>query len=93
MDAVEQVIRGAYQLGALSASEAGQAMYTARGWLPWAGPTSVLAPAGCDAHTRRRRVAVRVARRLRNWTLGPTPRSRATGATATSGDAGVRWMK
>jgi aminoglycoside 2'-N-acetyltransferase I len=46
MDAAEQVLRGAYQLGALSASEAGRPMYTSRGWLPWRGPTSVLAPAG-----------------------------------------------
>ena len=54
MDAVEQVLRGAYQLGALSASEAGRHMYTSRGWLPWRGPTSVLAPAGRYAHPRRR---------------------------------------
>ena len=46
MDAVEQVVRGAYELGALSSSEAGRHMYTARGWLPWHGTTSVLAPAG-----------------------------------------------
>ena len=46
MDAAEQVLRGAYQLGALSASEAGRHIYTARGWLAWRGPTSVLAPAG-----------------------------------------------
>ena len=46
MDAVEQVLRGAYQLGALSASEAGRHMYASRGWLPWRGPTSVLAPGG-----------------------------------------------
>jgi aminoglycoside 2'-N-acetyltransferase I len=46
MDAAEQVLRGAYQLGALSSSEAGRHIYTARGWLPWRGPTSVLAPAG-----------------------------------------------
>jgi aminoglycoside 2'-N-acetyltransferase I len=46
MDAVEQVLRGAYQLGALSASEAGRNLYAARGWLPWHGPTSVLAPSG-----------------------------------------------
>lgn len=46
MDAVEQVVRGAYQLGALSASQAGRHMYTTRGWLPWQGPTSVLAPSG-----------------------------------------------
>jgi aminoglycoside 2'-N-acetyltransferase I len=46
MDAVEQVLRGAYQLGALSASEAGRDLYTARGWLPWRGPTSALTPSG-----------------------------------------------
>lgn len=46
MDAAEQVVRGGYQLGALSASEQGRHLYTARGWLPWRGPTSVLAPAG-----------------------------------------------
>jgi aminoglycoside 2'-N-acetyltransferase I len=46
MDALEQVLRGAYQIGALSASEEGRPMYTARGWLPWQGPTSVLQPAG-----------------------------------------------
>ncbi|MGE0220659.1 GNAT family N-acetyltransferase [Mycolicibacterium sp.] len=46
MDAVEQVIRGGYQLGALSATELGRPLYAARGWLPWQGPTSVLAPEG-----------------------------------------------
>jgi aminoglycoside 2'-N-acetyltransferase I len=46
MDAVEQVVRGAYQIGALSASEAGRNLYAARGWLRWRGPTSVLAPTG-----------------------------------------------
>jgi aminoglycoside 2'-N-acetyltransferase I len=46
MDALEQVLRGAYRLGALSASEAGTPMYLSRGWLPWRGPTSVLAPDG-----------------------------------------------
>jgi aminoglycoside 2'-N-acetyltransferase I len=46
MDALEQVLRGAYQLGALSSSEAGRPLYVARGWLPWLGPTAVLAPTG-----------------------------------------------
>jgi aminoglycoside 2'-N-acetyltransferase I len=46
MDAVEQVIRGAYQLGGLCASEAGRHIYVSRGWLPWRGPSSVLAPSG-----------------------------------------------
>ena len=54
MDALEQVLRGAYQLGALSASDAGRPMYTSRGWLPWLGPTRCwLRPA--DPHPRRRR--------------------------------------
>jgi aminoglycoside 2'-N-acetyltransferase I len=46
MDGLEQVLRGAYQIGALSSSEAGRHMYASRGWLPWQGPTSVLAPGG-----------------------------------------------
>lgn len=46
LDAAEQVIRGAYQLGALSASGAGERLYRPRGWLDWEGPTSVLAPSG-----------------------------------------------
>lgn len=46
MNALEQVLRGAYDMGALSASEAGRPMYIARGWLPWQGVTSVLAPSG-----------------------------------------------
>jgi aminoglycoside 2'-N-acetyltransferase I len=46
LNACEQVIRGAYQLGALSSSDRGRRLYTLRGWLPWSGPTSVLAPAG-----------------------------------------------
>jgi aminoglycoside 2'-N-acetyltransferase I len=46
LDACEQVIRGAYQLGALSSSDRGRRLYTLRGWLPWRGPTSVLAPGG-----------------------------------------------
>lgn len=46
MDAVEQVIRGGYHLGALSANDLGKPLYTARGWLAWQGPTSVLAPDG-----------------------------------------------
>jgi aminoglycoside 2'-N-acetyltransferase I len=46
LDAVEQVMRGAYQLGALSSSARARRLYTSRGWLPWQGPTSVLTPAG-----------------------------------------------
>jgi aminoglycoside 2'-N-acetyltransferase I len=46
LDGVEQVIRGAYQLGALSSSDRARGLYTSRGWSPWRGPTSVLAPTG-----------------------------------------------
>ncbi len=46
LDAAEQVIRGGYQLGALSASAAGERLYRPRGWLQWRGPTSVLSPQG-----------------------------------------------
>jgi aminoglycoside 2'-N-acetyltransferase I len=46
MDALERVIRGAYDLGALSATDDGAALYAARGWLRWEGPTSALTPSG-----------------------------------------------
>ncbi|MDT5346485.1 MAG: aminoglycoside 2-N-acetyltransferase [Mycobacterium sp.] len=46
LNACEQVIRGGYQLGALSSTDRGRRLYTQRGWLPWRGPTSVLAPTG-----------------------------------------------
>ncbi len=62
MDALEQVLRGAYQLGALSASEAGRHMYASRGWLPWQGTDVGAGPAGRDPHPRRRPVAVRACR-------------------------------
>jgi aminoglycoside 2'-N-acetyltransferase I len=46
LDAVEQVIRGAYQIGALSSTPLGETIYRPRGWLHWSGPTSVLGPRG-----------------------------------------------
>lgn len=46
LDACEQVVRGAYQLGALSAAGPSARLYTTRAWLPWRGPTSVLSPSG-----------------------------------------------
>jgi aminoglycoside 2'-N-acetyltransferase I len=46
MDALEPLIRGAYALGALGASDAAVPMYTARGWQPWQGRTAVLSPTG-----------------------------------------------
>jgi len=46
MDALERVIRGAYDLGALGATDDGAALYTRRGWQRWKGPTSALTPDG-----------------------------------------------
>ena len=46
MEAVEDVVRQAYDLGALSAGEPAAALYLRRGWVRWTGPTSVLSPDG-----------------------------------------------
>jgi aminoglycoside 2'-N-acetyltransferase I len=46
MARLEDVVRGAYDLGALGATDDGAALYAARGWQRWRGPTSVLGPAG-----------------------------------------------
>jgi aminoglycoside 2'-N-acetyltransferase I len=46
MEAIERVIRGAYQLGALGASDDGAPLYAARGWQRWQGPTFALTPTG-----------------------------------------------
>jgi len=46
MGALERVIRGAYELGALAASDEAIALYARRGWRRWDGPTSALTPAG-----------------------------------------------
>lgn len=46
MGALERVLRGAYDLGALGATEAALDFYAARGWRRWQGPTFALTPAG-----------------------------------------------
>ena len=46
MAALERIACTAYDLAALSASDDGVGLYVARGWVPWRGPTSVLAPTG-----------------------------------------------
>jgi aminoglycoside 2'-N-acetyltransferase I len=46
MGALERVLRGAYDLGALGSTEEGAGFYTARGWKLWRGPSSALTPAG-----------------------------------------------
>src|SRR5262245_52211767 len=46
MTALERVIRGAYDLGGLGATEEALGFYAARGWQVWRGPTSALTPKG-----------------------------------------------
>ncbi|MFI0589815.1 MULTISPECIES: GNAT family N-acetyltransferase [Streptomyces] len=46
MAALERVIDAAYDFGALSASDAGAALYTARGWQVWPGRLGALGPDG-----------------------------------------------
>jgi aminoglycoside 2'-N-acetyltransferase I len=48
MEALERVIRGAYDLGALGASDMAAAFYAARGWRRWRGATYALTPAGVE---------------------------------------------
>ncbi|MFD8635799.1 MULTISPECIES: GNAT family N-acetyltransferase [unclassified Streptomyces] len=46
MDGLERVVARAYVLGALSASEAGAALYEGRGWRAWGGRVGALSPGG-----------------------------------------------
>ncbi|WP_035800336.1 GNAT family N-acetyltransferase [Kitasatospora mediocidica] len=46
MRPLEQVIRRAYDLGALGAADEAGDFYAARGWQLWQGPTSALSPTG-----------------------------------------------
>jgi aminoglycoside 2'-N-acetyltransferase I len=46
MDALGRVVRGAYDLGALGASEEGEELYRSRGWMQWQGPLFALTPDG-----------------------------------------------
>lgn len=46
MAALERVIDGAYELGALSASDDGERLYRARGWHQWQGTIETLTPGG-----------------------------------------------
>jgi aminoglycoside 2'-N-acetyltransferase I len=48
MDALERVIRGAYELGALGASDMAAGFYAARGWERWRGTTYALTPSGVE---------------------------------------------
>lgn len=46
MHDLEEVIRRAYDLGALGASDDAARLYAARGWVAWRGPLAALTPAG-----------------------------------------------
>jgi aminoglycoside 2'-N-acetyltransferase I len=46
MNELERVIRAAYDLGALGATEDGAALYRSRGWRAWQGETWALTPTG-----------------------------------------------
>jgi aminoglycoside 2'-N-acetyltransferase I len=48
MNSLERVVRGGYDLGALSASEEALNFYAARGWQLWLGPSSALTPEGIE---------------------------------------------
>ncbi len=46
MDALERVVRAAYELGSLSATDEAATFYVARGWKLWQGPSFALTPSG-----------------------------------------------
>ena len=48
MEPLEGVVRDAYDLGALGATDEGARFYAARGWKRWRGPTSALTPTGIE---------------------------------------------
>jgi aminoglycoside 2'-N-acetyltransferase I len=59
MAALERVVLGAYDLGALSTTDEAADFYAARGWKAWRGPTSALTPGGV-VRTAEEDEAVRV---------------------------------
>ena len=46
MAEAHRIIRGAYDLGALGATDEAIPLYESLGWRPWRGPTAALAPDG-----------------------------------------------
>lgn len=46
MEELERVIRGGFELGALSTTASGEKLYLARGWQRWRGPLSAMTPDG-----------------------------------------------
>ncbi|HEV7191861.1 MAG TPA: GNAT family N-acetyltransferase [Jatrophihabitantaceae bacterium] len=49
MEPLERIIRSAFDLGALGATDDAMPFYGARGWQAWRGPASALTPAGIVA--------------------------------------------
>jgi aminoglycoside 2'-N-acetyltransferase I len=49
MDALERVIRAAYDVGALGATDEALALYAKHGWRAWEGPLSAITPEGLVA--------------------------------------------
>jgi aminoglycoside 2'-N-acetyltransferase I len=48
MHALERMVRGAYEIGALSATDEAADFYAVRGWKLWQGSTSALTPTGIE---------------------------------------------
>ncbi|HVF77616.1 MAG TPA: GNAT family N-acetyltransferase [Solirubrobacteraceae bacterium] len=46
MQTLERMVRGAYDLGALGATDDAASFYAGRGWKVWRGPLSALTPTG-----------------------------------------------
>jgi aminoglycoside 2'-N-acetyltransferase I len=46
MTAIERIVRGGYDIGALGATDEARPLYEAHGWRAWQGPLSALTPAG-----------------------------------------------
>jgi aminoglycoside 2'-N-acetyltransferase I len=46
MEPLERLVRGAFDVGGLGATDAGARLYERRGWVRWRGPTSALTPTG-----------------------------------------------
>jgi aminoglycoside 2'-N-acetyltransferase I len=46
MAALERIIAGGYEIGALGATDMAAGLYASRGWQLWRGPTSAITPEG-----------------------------------------------
>ena len=73
MEALERVIRDAYELGALGATDDATLFYSGRGWRLWGGPLSALTPDGVVRDARRAGRGLRAAGRGR--AAGPVGRA------------------